>query len=96
MQKFLLYRTYHGCAMPEFTQHSSIRLWKDEQHVLANRDLYREKFSRVVKMLSGVLNVSQPDAAFYLWPETPVDDETFAGTLKQSLKQSMSASMPQV
>ena len=81
MQQFLKYRTYHGCAMPEFTQYSSICLWQDEQHVKANRDLYREKFSRVVDTLSGNLKVSQPDAAFYLWPETPVDDKTFAREL---------------
>jgi N-succinyldiaminopimelate aminotransferase len=79
--QFLKYRTYHGCAMPEFVQYSSITLWQDEQHVKANRDLYREKFSSVVSMLSGTLNVTQPDAAFYLWPETPVDDETFARDL---------------
>ena len=81
MQKFLQYRTYHGCAMPEFTQHSSISLWKDEKHVKANRDLYREKFSKVTAMLSGVLNVTHPDAAFYLRPETPIDDESFAQKL---------------
>jgi N-succinyldiaminopimelate aminotransferase len=81
IQQFLKYRTYHGCAMPEFVQYSSIALWQDEQHVKDNRDLYREKFSRVVDMLSGSLNVSHPDAAFYLWPETPVDDETFAREL---------------
>lgn len=81
IQQFLKYRTYHGCAMPEFVQYSSIVLWQDEQHVKVNRDLYREKFSRVVNMLSGSLNVSHPDAAFYLWPETPVDDETFARAL---------------
>lgn len=81
IEQFLKYRTYHGCAMPEFVQYSSISLWQDEQHVKANRDLYREKFSRVVSTLSGTLNVTQPDAAFYLWPETPVDDETFARDL---------------
>jgi len=81
IQQFLKYRTYHGCAMPEFVQYSSISLWQDEQHVKANRDLYREKFARVVTTLSGTLNVTQPDAAFYLWPETPVDDETFARDL---------------
>ncbi len=79
--QFLKYRTYHGCAMPEFTQYCSIALWQDELHVKANRDLYREKFSRIVPMLSDVLKVSHPDAAFYLWPETPVDDETFAREL---------------
>ena len=81
MQKFLLYRTYHGCAMPEFTQHGSIYLWNDEQHVKDNRDLYREKFSRVTSMLSGKLNVTHPDAAFYLWPETPIDEQDFAQQL---------------
>lgn len=81
MQQFLLYRTYHGCAMPEFTQHGSICLWQDEQHVKANRDLYREKFARASELLSGTFNVSQPDAAFYLWQETPLDDETFAREL---------------
>ena len=81
IQQFLKYRTYHGCAMPEFVQYSSITLWQDEQHVKANRELYREKFGRGVNMLSGTLNVTQPDAAFYLWPETPVDDENFARNL---------------
>lgn len=81
MQKFLLYRTYHGCAMPEFAQHGSICLWNDEQHVKNNRDLYREKFSRVTNMLSGKLNVTHPDAAFYLWPETPIDEQDFAQQL---------------
>ncbi|MGD8566651.1 MAG: succinyldiaminopimelate transaminase [Gammaproteobacteria bacterium] len=81
LKQFLLYRTYHGCAMPEFTQYGSIGLWRDEDHVKTNRDLYREKFDQVLKVLAGTLNVSQPEAAFYLWPETPVDDETFAREL---------------
>jgi len=81
MQKFLKYRTYHGCAMPEYVQHSSICLWNDEQHVKDNRDLYREKFSKVTGMLSGKLNATHPDAAFYLWPETPISDEEFAKQL---------------
>lgn len=81
MQKFLKYRTYHGCAMPEFVQHTSICLWNDEQHVKFNRDLYREKFSKVTDMFSDKLNVTHPDAAFYLWPETPINDEEFAKQL---------------
>ena len=81
MKRFLLYRTYHGCAMPEFTQHSSICLWRDEEHVRQNRDLYRQKFTTVLDSLSGILPATQPDAAFYLWPETPIDDESFAREL---------------
>lgn len=81
ISRFLLYRTYHGCAMPEFTQHSSICLWQDEDHVKHNRDLYRQKFSTVIDIVNDVLPVTKPDAAFYLWPETPVDDESFAREL---------------
>jgi len=81
IKQFLLYRTYHGCAMPEITQQTSISLWNDEQHVKLNRARYREKFDTVLKLLSPVLNVQAPEAAFYLWPQTPIDDETFAREL---------------
>ncbi|OZS41259.1 aminotransferase class I/II-fold pyridoxal phosphate-dependent enzyme, partial [Photobacterium sanguinicancri] len=79
---FLRYRTYHGCAMPAHHQLASIAAWNDEAHVQVNRDLYRAKFDAVLDILGGVLKVSAPDAGFYLWPETPVDDETFASRLK--------------
>jgi len=75
---FLDYRTYHGCAMPPPHQAASIRAWADEAHVRANRDLYREKFSVVLEILDGVLDVQRPEAGFYLWPETPIDDTEYA------------------
>lgn len=78
---FLHFRTYHGCAMPLFAQRASIAAWGDEQHVLANRELYREKFRRVLEILAPVMEVAAPDAGFYLWPRTPGDDATFARTL---------------
>jgi N-succinyldiaminopimelate aminotransferase len=81
MKQFLRYRTYHGCAMPPPTQHASILAWNDEQHVMRNRKLYREKFSAVLDILAPVMKVTQPDAAFYLWPETPNSDTTFAREL---------------
>ncbi|WP_111640318.1 succinyldiaminopimelate transaminase [Marinimicrobium alkaliphilum] len=81
LQQFLLYRTYHGCAMPVTTQLASIAAWQDEVHVANNRERYRAKFDAVLDILDGVLPVSRPDAGFYLWPETPVDDETFAREL---------------
>lgn len=77
LKSFLLYRTYHGCAMSLPIQHASIAAWSDEQHVFANRELYRQKFAAVLAILSPVLPVSQPAASFYLWPETPQDDELF-------------------
>ncbi|MCG4454010.1 MULTISPECIES: succinyldiaminopimelate transaminase [unclassified Pseudomonas] len=81
LKSFLLYRTYHGCAMPVQTQLASIAAWNDEQHVKANRELYREKFDAVLAILDGVLDVQRPDGGFYLWAKTPMDDETFTREL---------------
>ena len=78
---FLKYRTYHGCAMPLHNQLASIAAWEDEAHVKENRAAYRAKFEAVVPILREVMNVDFPDAGFYLWPETPFDDETFAREL---------------
>lgn len=81
LEKFLLYRTYHGCAMPPATQAASIVAWQDEQHVKTNRDLYREKFAVVLAILQPIMNVQQPEASFYLWAETPQDDQDFTRDL---------------
>ncbi len=78
---FLLYRTYHGCAMPIQHQLASAAAWSDEQHVKDNRDRYREKFARVLAELDGCLDVSQPEASFYLWAKTPIADTDFAQQL---------------
>lgn len=82
LERFLLYRTYHGCAMPIPTQAASRVAWEDEQHVVANRQAYREKFDAVLEILAGTaLMVDRPDASFYLWPELPVPDDQFARRL---------------
>ena len=44
LEKFLLYRTYHGSAMSPPVQVASIAAWNDEAHVVENRRLYRQKF----------------------------------------------------
>jgi len=78
LEKFLLYRTYHGCAMSPAVQAASIAAWNDEAHVIENRRLYDEKFKTVTPMLQGVLDVEMPDAAFYLWARTAMPDTEFA------------------
>lgn len=78
---YLKYRTYHGCAMPIHNQLASIAAWSDEAHVEKNRAAYRAKFEAVVPILQQVMEVDFPDAGFYLWPRTPMDDETFAREL---------------
>ncbi|MBR7798484.1 succinyldiaminopimelate transaminase [Undibacterium fentianense] len=67
IKQFLLYRTYHGGAMSPSIQAASIAAWNDEQHVAENRALYLKKFSQVTPVLQEVLDVTLPDAAFYLW-----------------------------
>jgi N-succinyldiaminopimelate aminotransferase len=81
MQPYLLYRTYHGCAMPVPTQLASIAAWNDDAHAAANRALYREKYRRVIPILAPVLDVVEPDGAFYLWPDVQRDDEAFTRDL---------------
>jgi len=81
LKDFLRYRTYHGCAMPPATQSASIVAWQDEKHVAFNRELYQEKFAAVLDILSPVMNVSLPQAGFYLWAETPISDTDFARQL---------------
>ncbi|MGB1382745.1 MAG: succinyldiaminopimelate transaminase [Porticoccaceae bacterium] len=78
---FFRYRTYHGCALSLPVQQASIAAWSDEQHVLQNRNLYREKFTAVSEILNGVLAFNVPSAGFYLWPQTPIDDVSFARDL---------------
>ncbi|MEC9256059.1 MAG: succinyldiaminopimelate transaminase [Pseudomonadota bacterium] len=81
LKPFLLYRTYHGCAMPVHTQLASIAAWNDESHVQQNRSEYTQKFRSVLEILSPVLDVKQTEASFYLWPKTPINEETFAQQL---------------
>ena len=81
IERFLLYRTYHGSAMSPVVQAASIAAWGDERHVAANRAIYRDKFARVTPILAGVLDVALPDAGFYLWANVRGSDTDFARDL---------------
>ncbi len=81
LEKFALYRTYHGCAMNPAIQSATIAAWNEEAHVAENRRLYAEKFGKVIELLEPVLPVSKPDASFYLWVRTPMTDTRFAQAL---------------
>lgn len=85
---FTLYRTYHGCAMNPAVQAASETAWNDDAHVIENRQLYAEKFKTVTPLLSSVLEVEMPDAAFYLWAKlkNPAETDTsFATKLYRDL-----------
>lgn len=79
--RFLLYRTYHGCAMSLPVQQASARAWSDENHVRDNRSLYRQKFEAVAAALGGMADLRLPSAGFYLWLRTSVEDTAFAAGL---------------
>jgi N-succinyldiaminopimelate aminotransferase len=90
LKQFLLYRTYHGCAMSLSVQHASIAAWNDEDHVRDNRQRYREKFDAVLPLLQPVMTAHQPGAGFYVWGgvhspgdagSRKGDDEAFARDL---------------
>ena len=81
LESFFLYRTYHGCAMPQNIQESSALLWADEEHVVANRAAYRAKFDAVQPILSETFGTKVPDGAFYYWPDVGMDDQEFAREL---------------
>jgi N-succinyldiaminopimelate aminotransferase len=78
LERFRLYRTYHGCALPVHVQRASMTAWDDDAHAVVNRALYRAKFDAVLPILAPVLEVSRPPASFYLWPDVGGDDEAFA------------------
>jgi len=81
LERFLLYRTYHGSAMSPLVTAASIAAWRDEAHVVENRRLYRAKFDAVLPILQPVINAVRPQASFYLWLPTPGSDTTFARDL---------------
>ncbi len=81
LKKFLLYRTYQGCAMSPPIHMASIAAWQDEAHVIENRRAYKDKFTNVINILKSALDVTLPDAAFYLWAPTPFSDAEFTRRL---------------
>jgi N-succinyldiaminopimelate aminotransferase len=81
LSQFFDYRTYHGCSMSLPVQIASTAAWKDEGHTIENRSLYREKFLVVTDILRDCMIFPEPQASFYLWAETPIDDQQFAKQL---------------
>jgi N-succinyldiaminopimelate aminotransferase len=77
LEKFRLYRTYHGSAMSLAVQKASIAAWNDEDHVRENRRRYAQKFDAVLPLLGA----DKPDGGFYVWMKTPVSDTEFVRRL---------------
>ncbi|WP_411726997.1 succinyldiaminopimelate transaminase [Methyloglobulus sp.] len=81
LRSYFQYRTYQGCAMPLPTQQASILAWQDEAHVTENRQLYRDKFTAFIDILSDVCDINKPAASFYVWLKTAFSGEEFTQKL---------------
>ncbi|HYC38024.1 MAG TPA: succinyldiaminopimelate transaminase [Usitatibacter sp.] len=81
IEKFVLYRMYHGSQMSNTVQMASIAAWSDESHVVESRRLYREKFASFYEHVNPVLPLAMPEAAFYFWVDVGGDDTAFAREL---------------
>lgn len=64
---FLRMRTYGGGQQPLPVQAAAAALWRDEEHVEANRALYRAKFDAAGRILDGRFGFYRPGGGFFLW-----------------------------
>ncbi len=64
---FARLRGYTGGVTPLPVLATAIALWRDEHHVEANRNLYREKFDDAARILGNRFGFYRPGGGFYLW-----------------------------
>jgi aspartate/methionine/tyrosine aminotransferase len=67
--KLLQLRAYAGAPLPIPAQHAAAACWRDEDHVEANRALYRAKFDAADAILGNMKGYASPPAGFFLWLE---------------------------
>jgi len=65
-------RNFGGAPIPLPLQHVSERAWADENHVVANRAAYAQKYITADQIFAGMQGYTAPRAGFFLW--MPVDD----------------------
>lgn len=64
-------RSYSGAPLPLPNQRVSERAWADEDHVIANRALYAEKYAIADRIFGNVAGYQPPDGGFFLWLPVP-------------------------
>jgi len=69
LKKYLVYRTYVGCASPLPLQKAAAVAWVDQEHV----DGFRAKYKKNFEVAKEVLGLDTPEATFYVWLK--VEDE---------------------
>lgn len=68
-------RKHAGCMVPGPVQNAAVSAWSDQEHVLVQRDLYRNRLELAQKIV-GALGISAdfPKGSFYLWAKAPEGD----------------------
>lgn len=69
LRRFARLRDYGGAQPPLPLLAAAAALWRDEDHVAANRELYRRKFDLAEEALAGRFGFYRPPGGFYLWLE---------------------------
>jgi aspartate/methionine/tyrosine aminotransferase len=72
---FARLRSYGAAVQPLPIMAAATALWRDEEHVIANRALYQAKFDLVARCLGGISDYVRPDGGFFLWLDV-ADGET--------------------
>ena len=72
MKRIKQLRAYSGAPLAGPLQAASARVWADEDHVIENRRLYREKYAIADEIFAGINGYAAPQAGFFLW--LPVED----------------------
>ena len=71
-------RAYSGAPLPSPLQAAAAKVWADEDHVIANREMYQEKYRIADEVFAGLNGYMAPEAGFFLW--LPVEDGEAATT----------------
>lgn len=67
IRRYTRLRDYGGAPPPLPLLAAAAALWRDEDHVVANRALYAEKFVAATDILDGKYGYYAPEGGFYLW-----------------------------
>ena len=67
IRRFARLRDYGGAPPPLPLLAAATALWSDEDHVVANRAVYAEKYDVAADILSGRFGYYAPEGGFYLW-----------------------------
>ncbi len=72
---FTRLRSYAAAVQPLPMLAAATALWQDEDHVVANRRLYREKYELTDDRLGRRFGYYRPDGGFFLWLEVGDGEE---------------------